>query len=117
MPEVLKVIERHLRAYTPFEVWAKARFEYFEGREVPLTEWEDKQSVVFPLLSKYQRDGYRQARAMADRWGGAFICDGVGLGKTYIGAMLLEYHLRQGHRILVLVPKSARPVLGKQAAR
>jgi len=108
--EVIKVIERHLRAFTPFEVWAKALYEYFSGKEAPLTEWEEKQSVVFPLLSKYQQDGYRQARAIADRWGGAFICDGVGLGKTYIGAMLLEYHLQRGDCILLIVPKSARPV-------
>jgi len=110
VPEVVKVIQRHLRAYTPFEVWAKALYEYCAGREAPVTEWEEKESVVFPLLNRYQQDGYRQARAIADRWGGAFICDGVGLGKTYIGAMLLEYHLKQGHRVLLLVPKSARPV-------
>ncbi|MDO8586144.1 MAG: helicase-related protein [Armatimonadota bacterium] len=108
--EVLKVIERHLRAYSPLEVWAKALYEFFAGREAPLTEWEERESVVFPLLSKYQQDAYRQARAIADTWGGAFICDGVGLGKTYEGAMLLEYHLRQGHRTLVLTPRSARSV-------
>ena len=107
-PELLRVIERHLRAFTPFEVWTNALHEYFAGREAPLTEWEEKRSVVFPLLSRYQQDGYRQARAIADRWGGAFLCDGVGLGKTYIGAMLLEYHLHRGDRILLIVPKSAR---------
>src|SRR5205085_3044007 len=50
---------------------------------------------------------YRRAREIAAQWGGAFICDGVGLGKTFIGLMLLEYHLQRGDRILLVVPNSA----------
>jgi len=107
-PELLKVMERHLRAFTPFEVWAKALYEYFAGRELPLTDWETKESVIFPLLSRYQQEGYRQARHIVQRWGGTFVCDSPGLGKTYIGLMLLEYHLAHGDRILLVVPKSAR---------
>ncbi|MBI1930430.1 hypothetical protein HYR99_40035, partial [Candidatus Poribacteria bacterium] len=106
--ELLRVIERHLRAYAPFEVWAKSLYEYFAGKEKPATHWDTHESVVYPLLSKYQQDGYRTALQIAERWGGAFICDGVGLGKTYIGAMLLEYHLHRGDRILLIVPKSVR---------
>lgn len=107
-PELIKVIERHLRAFTPFEVWAKALYEYFAGKESPLTDWEENESVVFPILSRYQQDGYRQARWIAERWGGMSLCDSTGLGKTYIGLMLLEYHLYHGDRILLIVPKSAR---------
>ncbi|MCI0485165.1 MAG: SNF2-related protein [Blastocatellia bacterium] len=106
--EILKLIERHLRAFTPFEVWAKALYEYFAGREAPITDWERNESVMYPLLSHYQQDGYRAARQLAETWRGAFICDGVGLGKTFIGLMLLEYHLNRGHHILLVVPKSAR---------
>ena len=54
--ELIKIIEPHLRDYTPFEVWAKALYEYFAGRETPLTSWEEQESVVFPMLSKYQQD-------------------------------------------------------------
>lgn len=107
-PELLKVIDRHLRAFTPFEVWAKALYEYFSGRELPITDWEQKESVIFPILSGYQQEAYRQARHIVQRWDGSFICDSTGLGKTYIGLMLLEYHLAHGDRILLIVPKSAR---------
>jgi superfamily II DNA or RNA helicase len=113
-PELLKVIERHLRAFTPFEVWAKALYEYFAGRESPLTDWEEKESRIFPVLSRYQQDGYRQARRIAQQWGGAFICDSPGLGKTYIGLMLLEYYLARGERILLIVPKSAMESIWKR---
>jgi SNF2 family DNA or RNA helicase len=115
--DVLKVIERHLQPFTPFEVWAKALYEYFLGREKPVTEWEERESVVYPILSKYQQDGYRAALAIAERWGGALICDGVGLGKTFIGLMLLEYHLRQRDRVLLIVPKSARESVWESAIR
>ncbi|MFN4217927.1 MAG: helicase-related protein [Candidatus Bipolaricaulia bacterium] len=113
--DVLKVIERHLQLFTPFEIWAKALYEYFLGREKPVTHWEEHESVVYPLLSKYQQDGYRMALRIAERWGGALICDGVGLGKTFIGLMLLEYHFKRGDRILLLVPKSARASVWESA--
>jgi len=113
-PELLKVIDRHLRAFTPFEVWAKALYEYFSGRELPVTDWEQKESVIFPILSGYQQEAYRQARHIVQRWDGSFICDSTGLGKTYIGLMLLEYHLAQGDRILLIVPKSARESVWKR---
>ncbi len=106
--DVLKTIERHLQTFTPFEIWAKALHKYFLGREKPVTQWEEQDSKLYPLLSKYQQDGYRAALNIAERWGGALICDGVGLGKTFIGLMLLEYHLHRGDRVLLIVPHSAK---------
>jgi superfamily II DNA or RNA helicase len=107
-PDIIGVIERHLRVYGPFELWAKALYEFFADRETPETLWECNQSVMYPELSRYQQDGYRMARKIAQTWDGAFICDGVGLGKTFIGLMLLEYHLHRGDRVLLIVPRSAR---------
>ncbi len=107
-PDIIGVIERHLRTYSPFALWAKALYEFFAGRETPETIWECNQSVMYGKLSRYQQDGYRMARKIAETWDGALICDGVGLGKTFIGLMLLEYHLRRGDHILLIVPKSAR---------
>jgi superfamily II DNA or RNA helicase len=107
-PDVIKVLEPHLREPDPFEVWAKALFEYFAGREKTDTSWEETESVVWSILSKYQRDGYKNALKIAHNRQGALVCDGVGLGKTYIGMMILEYHLHKGDKVLLLVPKSAR---------
>ncbi len=106
--ELLRLLEPHLRAYTPFEVYARALYEYFQGRELSDPEWEENESVIFRELGRYQKDGYRQARAIAELRDGALICDGVGLGKTFIGLMLLEYYLHRGERTLLIMPKSAR---------
>jgi superfamily II DNA or RNA helicase len=107
-PEVLQVIERHLRAYKPFEVYAKALYEYFRGREKSATGWEERDSVIYKMLSQYQKDGYHRALQIADDWDGALVCDGVGLGKTFIGLMLLEHALYHKKKALIIVPKSAR---------
>ncbi len=105
--ELLNVIDPHLKDYDPFTVYAKSLFEFFAGREKTQDEWEMSQSVIYPLLSQYQKDGYHQALQITERWGGSLICDGVGLGKTFIGLMILERCLHEDRRILLVVPKSA----------
>lgn len=105
--ELLNVIEPHLKAYDPFTVYARALYEFFAGREKSQDEWELTESALYPKLSQYQRDGYHRAMQIADRWNGALICDGVGLGKTFIGLMILERCIHDKKRVLLVVPKSA----------
>jgi len=105
--EILKVIEPHLKEYDPFPVYAKALYEYFSGREKPQEDWEINESTIYPKLSQYQKDGYHRALQIAEKWDGALVCDSVGLGKTYIGLMILERCIHDGKRVLLIVPKSA----------
>jgi superfamily II DNA or RNA helicase len=108
-PEVLKVIERHTREYTPFEVYAKALQEYFRGHEMTDTEWERTQSRMYPILDHYQKEGYHALLKIACQFNGAFLCDGVGLGKTFIGMMLIEHlTMHDRKRVALFVPKAAR---------
>ena len=104
--ELLRTIERHLKEHPPFTIYAKALHAYFEGREKPADEWEENESVIYRMLSRYQKDGYHAALQIADTWNGALVCDGVGSGKTYIGLMLLERALRENKRVLLITPKS-----------
>ena len=116
--ELLRTIERHLRKYPPFTVYAKALHAYFRGREKPADEWEENESVIYRTLSQYQKDGYHAALQIADTWNGTLICDGVGSGKTYIGLMLLERYLRENKRVLLITPKSvAESVWNSQVSR
>ena len=105
--ELLKVIERHLVEHTPFTIYAKALYEFFAGREKPQDDWELSESAIYWKLSQYQKDGYHRAMQIAEQWRGALICDGVGLGKTFIGLMILEKCIHDKKRILMIVPKSA----------
>ena len=106
-PEVLRVIEPHLKEHDPFTVYAKALYEFFAGREKSQDAWELTESVLYKKLSQYQKDGYHQALEIAGRWNGALVCDGVGLGKTFIGLMILERCIYEKKQVLLVVPKSA----------
>ena len=107
-PEILKVIERHTREYTPFEVYMKSLFEFFQGHEMTAGEWERGESRMYPVIDHYQKEGYHALMKMADQFNGALLCDSVGLGKTFIGLMLIERLLRDRKRVALVVPKSAR---------
>ena len=113
--EVLKVIKRHTREYSPFEVYAKSLHEFYKGHEMTVGEWELEESRVYQALDQYQKDGYRALMKIARNYGGALLCDGVGLGKTLIGLMVIERLLRDRKKVALLVPKSAlEPVWGKE---
>lgn len=108
-PGILQVIERHVREFTPFEVYAKALRDLFNRHELTASEWEQRQSRLFPVLDQYQRDGYKSLLGIAAHHRGAFLCDGVGLGKTFVGLMLIERLVMfEKKRVVLLVPKSGR---------
>ena len=110
--EVLKVIERHTREYLPFEVYAKALQEYFRNYEETAGDWEQNQSRMYPVLDQYQRDGYGALLKIGGKYGGAFLCDGVGLGKTFVGLMLIERLVKfERKKVQLIVPKSGREPL------
>jgi superfamily II DNA or RNA helicase/HKD family nuclease len=113
--ELLKTLERHTREYSPFEVWVKALDELMRGHELTPDEWEQRQSKMFPILAKYQQDAYKNLVQIANRFGTAFLCDGVGLGKTFVGLMLLERMVRDGRRVVLFAPKAAREDVWERA--
>jgi superfamily II DNA or RNA helicase len=111
--EILKTIERHIIEYVPFLIYAKALQEFFRGHEMTATEWElagpeQEGSHVYPILDQYQKEGYHALMKIAGQHGGAFLCDGVGLGKTYVGLMLIERLVRDKKNVALFVPKAAR---------
>jgi len=117
-PEILKVIERHIRPYTPFEVYAKALHEFFRGHELTDTEWEKRESRIYKILDQYQRDGYHSLLKRAGRYKGALLCDGVGLGKTFIGLMLIERLIQfDRKKVALIVPKSGRKAVWEKELR
>lgn len=108
--EILTVIERHARAYTPFEVYAKSLYELVKDIEPGNQEWEKTESKIYPILSSYQRQHYHLLKDMAKLWKGGFLTDGVGLGKTLVGLMLAEYYASKGpggqKNVLILATKT-----------
>ena len=64
---------------------------------------------MYQILAPYQREGYHALLKRSDRYKGAFLCDGVGLGKTYVGLMLIERLIVHDRlNVALFVPKSGR---------
>ena len=106
---VIKTISRHVHPYSPFDVYAKALQQFFQGHELTATEWDETRSRMFPQLDRYQKEAYWALMKIARQHGGAFLCDGVGLGKTFVGLMLIErLILHEGKRVVLFAPKATR---------
>ena len=91
---------------TPYELFLKTLYEYFkeEINEDKNDAWIDKLPDNFMTL-QYQIDAVVQAKKILDSYNGVFISDVVGLGKTYISAMLMQ---RLKGRKLVICPPVLR---------
>lgn len=108
-PEMLRTIERHVVPFTPFDIWSRSLAELFRHHSPPPDVWAEQHSRIYRLLDGYQRNGYVMMMERANKYGGAFLCDGVGLGKTFVGLMLLERLIVQEKKtVVLLVPKSAK---------
>lgn len=105
----IKVIEMHCKEYLPYDVYLRSMYEYFKGSEETVSEWEKHESMIYQGLSQYQRDGYNSMVEIADRYSGAFLCDGVGLGKTFVGLMVIERFVKKERKnVVLIVPASTR---------
>lgn len=87
---------------TPYELYLKFLYEYFKERINKDQEeiFNDSLPDGFREL-EYQMEAVKDAQAKLEEYGGVFISDVVGLGKTYISAMLAK-QLDGG--ILVIAP-------------
>jgi HKD family nuclease len=64
--------------------------------------WDDD---IFRKLAKFQQVAVKQASAIIRDYGGAFVSDVVGLGKSYIGAAIVKHFERADHvRPLIVCP-------------
>lgn len=108
-PDVVKVVQRHAQDFTPFDVYAQALRAMFAELQLTATDWEQHQSRMFGKLDRYQQEGYANLVSIARQHGGALLCDGVGLGKTYVGLMLIErLVLHENKRVVLFAPKAVR---------
>jgi hypothetical protein len=107
--DFIEVAQNHARDFTPYEIWAKALQLLTENVDPGATEWERRNSKIYPMLSPYQREGYHGLKQRAGQWGGAFLTDGVGLGKTFVGLMLAEYFaVKEQRNVLIMATKTGK---------
>lgn len=101
--DVLHEIRRQIDLYNPYALYLKA-----------LTLWGQQQqdnsalvgSTLAQMLDPHQVQGYRQALRIIEQQHGVMVCDGVGLGKSFIALALMEKCCRDGLNVLLIAPKS-----------
>lgn len=107
--ELLAVLNHNVREFSPFEVYAKALQALTANADPSDMGWEETESAIYPLLAPYQQEAFHSLIEMSKQWGGGFLTDGVGLGKTYVGLMLTEYFaVRQRKNVLIMATKTGQ---------
>src|SRR3989344_347310 len=86
---------------TPYELYLKFLYEYFKDQISQTGDVFYKYTPVKFKKLEYQEQAVLNAKKILDEYGGVFISDVVGLGKTYISAMLAN---QLDGRNLVIAP-------------
>ncbi|MBM4401402.1 MAG: DEAD/DEAH box helicase, partial [Crenarchaeota archaeon] len=87
---------------TPYELYLKFLYEYFKEKINTDQESIEKQYLPENFLNlDYQTEAVVDAKSKLEEYGGVFLSDVVGLGKTYISAMLAN---QLDGRNLVIAP-------------
>lgn len=101
--DLLAEVRRQIELYSPYVLHLKALHAW--GVSV-----QDAGATLGPeltnVLDPHQEVAYRQALRILERQNGVMICDGVGLGKSFVALALMETFLRQNKTVLLVAPKS-----------
>ncbi len=114
-PDVLKLLQGSwaLRKLTPWELFIQVAFwltrEDLGCKDTDIKPGEEK-------LLQFQREAVSLAQSLIERFGGVYIADVVGLGKTYIGTALIsrlqkdwEKQGKHAHP-LIICPPNLKPM-------
>ena len=88
-------------SFTPYELYLKFLYEYFRNELNRPSELEDMYVPVGFKKLVYQEEAVLNARKVLDEYGGVFLSDVVGLGKTYMAALMAQ---QLDGRHLVIAP-------------
>lgn len=90
----------------PYDIYLKTLYSLVKDR----LEAEDEQELlwddeIFGKLADFQKVAVRQAVQIIRDYGGGFVSDVVGLGKSFIGAAIVKHFERTDHaRPLIICP-------------
>ncbi len=89
---------------TPYHLYLKTLYEFF--KEEINADKENFQTLLPEgyMRLQYQIDAVMQARQRLEAYNGVFISDVVGLGKTYICAMLANSFNRHSYKLFICPP-------------
>lgn len=89
---------------TPYELYLKTVYEFFKEE---INSDKDSIEALLPpdfMRLQYQLDAVAQAKKKLEAYNGVFISDVVGLGKTYICALLAKSFNKSSRKLFVCPP-------------
>jgi len=88
---------------TPYELYLKYLYEYLKEKiNIDQEEMFTRYAPHNFMDLEYQREAVKDARGKLEEYGGVFLADVVGLGKTYISAMLAQQ--LDGRNLIICPP-------------
>lgn len=93
---------------SPYDIYMKTLYtlvkDRLEGDEAQDILWDDE---ITKKLADFQKVAVRQSVQIIKDYGGVFVSDVVGLGKSYIGAAIVKHFERTEHAMpLIICPAS-----------
>lgn len=95
-------ILRQIQLYDPYAIFLRTLMEW--GRWVRSDDLPP--AKIVEMLDAHQLSAVREGTKILEREHALMICDGVGLGKSFIALALMELALREDKKVLLIAPKS-----------
>ncbi len=88
--------------FSAFELYLKFLYEHFKTELSQTQDIDDSETPKTFKKLKYQADAVFNAKSIVEKYGGVFLSDVVGLGKTYMSALLAQQ--LDGKSVIVAPP-------------
>lgn len=102
--DVLTEIRRQIDLYEPYVLYLKALYAWGAAQEAETPGLG--RTKLLDALDPHQEQGFRRAVRILEQQHGVMVCDGVGLGKSFVALALMEHYCRLGQNVLLIAPKS-----------
>jgi superfamily II DNA or RNA helicase len=92
---------------TPYDIYMRTLYTLVKERLVEASDTKLLWEAEMPPLAAYQEVAVQQTRHILKEYGGVFVADVVGLGKSFIGLSLLKHwNIYEGAYGIVICPAS-----------
>lgn len=101
------IFDARLEEYDPHTIYLRMLYAQYSPELVV----DEQAKAIFGTmqLADFQRIGSQRAIRILDKWNGAILADGVGLGKTIIaGDVIRTFTIERGLRVLIVCPAALR---------
>lgn len=102
--DVLAEIRRQIDLYEPYVLYLKALYAWGAQEQGQAADYG--RTKLLDALDPHQEQGFQRGLKILEREHGVMVCDGVGLGKSFIALALMEQFCREGQNVLLIAPKS-----------